>query len=115
MTYQSKKGQPPRTKILGAVFSASFLAFPLVLTCPTIYAQVITGTLSGTVQDNTGAVVPKATVIVRNTLSGDTRYCVVELGGVVYFCGAQLGDYSITITRRASSFHRKRYSPGSGR
>ena len=77
MTYQSKQGRLPRTKIQAAVL-ASFLSAFLVIQvlCPTVHAQVITGTLSGTVQDNTGAVVPNATLVVKNVLSGDTRTAV---------------------------------------
>ena len=34
------------------------------------FAQQLTGTLSGTVYDQTGAVVPKANVVLKNELSG---------------------------------------------
>ncbi|MBI4458582.1 MAG: carboxypeptidase regulatory-like domain-containing protein, partial [Acidobacteria bacterium] len=36
-------------------------------------AQVTTGTISGTVSDSTGAVIPGATVTIRNTETGISR------------------------------------------
>ncbi|MBI3894956.1 MAG: TonB-dependent receptor [Acidobacteria bacterium] len=38
-----------------------------------VFAQVTTGTVSGTVSDSTGAVIPGATVTLRNTETGITR------------------------------------------
>jgi len=61
------------------------------------YAQVITGSLSGTVQDASGAVIPGAKVTLRNTLSGDTRTITSNGAGFFTFAGVISGDYGITV------------------
>lgn len=65
-----------------------------VLAC----AQVITASLSGTVTDNTGAVVPNAVIALRNTLSGDTRSIKSNGSGFFTFAGVSSGDYTVTIS-----------------
>jgi hypothetical protein len=82
--------------------SSLFLIPGSALLCPLVYAQVITGTLSGTVQDNSGAVVPDATVVLRDALSGATRTVSSNRAGTFTFAGVNSGDYNITIT--ASNF-----------
>ena len=44
-------------------------------------AQVTTATLSGTVQDSTGAVLPRANLVIRNTDTGLTRTVVSDEAG----------------------------------
>lgn len=61
-------------------------------------AQVITASLSGTVKDTTGAVVPSASVTLLNEKSGDKRTVPANGAGFFTFAGVSSGDYSITIT-----------------
>jgi hypothetical protein len=72
-----------------------------ILTVP-VHAQVITASLSGTVTDSTEAVVPNATIVLRNTLSGDTRSIRSNSSGFFTFAGVSSGDYNVTIS--ASGF-----------
>ncbi|MGI4827301.1 MAG: carboxypeptidase regulatory-like domain-containing protein [Janthinobacterium lividum] len=65
---------------------------------PGAFAQTTGGTLSGTVTDATGAVVPQATVVLRNTASGDTRTLTSNGQGFFNFAGVPTGDYAVTIT-----------------
>jgi hypothetical protein len=63
----------------------------------TSYAQRSTGELSGTVVDETGAVVPAANVSVTNEASGDTRKTVTNSEGFFAFAALQAGTYTVTV------------------
>lgn len=65
-------------------------------------AQQLTGSVTGTVYDQSGAVVPHAHVTLRNEKSGDTRATVSGGGGHFVFAAVQPATYSVTIT--ASGF-----------
>src|SRR5579871_3310102 len=56
------------------------------------------GTLTGTVTDPSGAVVPGATVTMKNEQSGDKRKTVANNDGFFSINAVQPGDYSVTIT-----------------
>lgn len=86
-------------RLIGCILaSCLFLISTSAVLCTTICAQVITGTISGTVQDNSGAVVPNATVVLRDALSGATRTVTSNRSGAFTFAGVNSGDYNITIT-----------------
>jgi hypothetical protein len=61
-------------------------------------AQQLTGTISGTVYDQSGAVVPKATVLLKNQASGDARTSVSETDGHFVITAVQPGSYSIEVS-----------------
>lgn len=63
-----------------------------------MFAQQVTGTLTGTVTDPSGAVVPGATVALVNTLSGDQRSTVSNGEGFFSINAVQPGDYKVDIT-----------------
>lgn len=87
---------------------AAFMLFPaLLLTIvaflmPTANAQQLTGTLSGTVYDQTGAVIPNATVQLKNQQSGDVRTTTSNASGLFVITAVQPATYSLTIS--ASGF-----------
>ncbi len=60
--------------------------------------QQLTGTLSGTAYDQTGAVVPKASVVLKNDASGDQRTTVTGGDGHFVITAIQPGSYSIIIS-----------------
>ncbi len=53
----------------------------LLLLCHSMQAQNVNGTLTGTVADPSGAVIPGATVIMKNDASGDERRTVSNNDG----------------------------------
>ena len=87
-------------RLLGAGLLTTCLlgSIDTALLPPTAFAQVITASLSGTVTDESAAIVPNASILLRNTLSGDTRTITSNGSGVFTFAGVSSGDYSITIT-----------------
>lgn len=74
----------------------SVLGFLCLLTVAG-YGQVLTGQLTGTVTDQTGAVIPDATIILKNQLTGDLRRTVSNSDGVFAFAAVPTGDYTVTI------------------
>src|SRR5947199_3495188 len=61
-----------------------------------------TGQITGTVRDNTGAVVPNAKVTVANPAQGITRNVTTNSDGDYLVPGLPAGEYDVTVT--ASGF-----------
>jgi hypothetical protein len=59
-------------------------------------AQVETGTIAGTVRDNTGALVPKAKVVILNEDTGINRTLETDGGGRYSAPGLNVGKYRVT-------------------
>jgi carboxypeptidase family protein len=62
------------------------------------FGQQLTGTLSGTTMDSTGAVVANAKVTMKNEASGDTRTTVSNGSGYFTITAVQPGTYTVTIS-----------------
>jgi Carboxypeptidase regulatory-like domain/TonB-dependent Receptor Plug Domain len=82
---------------------AWLLAAVLALYPATSSAQQLTGTISGTAYDQSGAVVPKAQVVLKNEASGDLRTSVTESDGHFVITAVQPGSYTITISAQGFS------------
>ena len=61
----------------------------------TLFAQSPTGTISGTVTDASGAVVPTATVTVTNKATGIARVLAANANGLYSAPSLQPGDYEV--------------------
>ena len=72
----------------------SFLALVVV---GLVYAQAETGLINGTVTDQTGAVVPKAKVTVRNVGTNAERLSETDNNGFYSASNLQPGIYSVTV------------------
>ncbi len=78
-------------------------------------AQQLTGTLTGTAYDQSGAVIPKANVVLRNEASGDERTSVTDKAGHFAITGIQPASYSITVSATGfSSWEEKGIQMGLG-
>src|SRR5215212_8878375 len=77
--------------------SGALLTMLLCLTFTVGFAQVLTGQLSGTVTDQSGAVIPAANITLTNHLSGDTRRTVSNSEGVFAFAAVPTGEYTVAI------------------
>ncbi len=62
-----------------------------------VYGQGTTASLSGTVLDATGAVVPKATITLKNENSNDQRVSTSNGSGLFSFSAVPVGDYDLTV------------------
>jgi hypothetical protein len=61
-------------------------------------AQQLTGTLSGTAFDTSGAAVPNASVTLKNQASGDVRTAVTDSHGHFVITAVQPATYSVSIS-----------------
>jgi len=80
-------------KIGGALLSL----LVVILLASMCFAQQLTGTLSGTVADSAGAVVPNAKITMKNEASGDIRTTVSNGSGYFSITAVQPGSYTVSI------------------
>ncbi len=73
------------------------LTFALLLVIHGLWGQAFTGTISGTVSDPNGAVVPNATVRARNQATSDTRQQATNTSGLYIFSQLPPGIYEVTV------------------
>jgi hypothetical protein len=78
------------------------MAIGLILTATTASAQVLYGSIVGTLTDATGAVVPNATVTVTNTSTGLARGATTDQAGYYSIPNLQEGVYELAVA--ASGF-----------
>jgi Carboxypeptidase regulatory-like domain/TonB-dependent Receptor Plug Domain len=76
---------------------AGAVVFILITLSAALLAQVTSGTISGTVTDNTGAVVSNASVTVTNPATGLARQVTTGNGGEFAVTNLQPGTYTITV------------------
>ncbi len=69
----------------------------LTLLPRTAQAQTTTATLSGNVVDDTGAIVPKADVLLVNNSNGSVRTTKSNSVGSFVFAAVPTGDYTVTV------------------
>jgi hypothetical protein len=79
-----------------AVLFLSVVALVLMPLCAS--AQVTGATLTGTVTDNTGAVIPNAQVLIRNEATGESRSVSVDSAGVYSAPNLLPGRYDVTFS-----------------
>ncbi|MFB3776607.1 MAG: carboxypeptidase regulatory-like domain-containing protein [Bryobacteraceae bacterium] len=63
-----------------------------------LYAQIRSGTITGSVRDATGAVVPRAEVVVTNQDTGISDKTVTNEAGLFTVPYLQAGSYTVTVT-----------------
>jgi Carboxypeptidase regulatory-like domain len=89
--------------------SNRFSAFALsVLACATLatplQAQSLFGTLTGTVSDSSGAVIPNAKITLREEKTGTRRDSVSDSAGYFTFASVSVGDFTYELTLEAAGF-----------
>ncbi len=91
------KPQPRHWSARAASSKVLFAVF-LLLFCWSGKAQQLTGTITGTAYDATGAAVPQATILLKNDASGDARTSVTDKSGHFAITGVQPATYSVTVS-----------------
>jgi hypothetical protein len=79
------------------VHVAALTACVLLFLTSLSYAQSTNGTLTGTVDDASGAVIPGASVVLKNVNSGDERRTVTNNDGFFSINAVPPGDYTVSI------------------
>src|SRR6202789_657530 len=64
-----------------------------------VFAQVSTASIIGTITDDTGAIVPDTVVTLKNNASSVTRTTKSNRDGLYTFDYVPIGDYTVTSTR----------------
>ena len=85
-----------------AKFLVGFALF--LLLAASLPAQSIYGTLTGVVSDASGAVVPNASVKLRNQASGSLRDSVTNAEGFYTFVSVPVGDFTYELTVETKGF-----------
>lgn len=85
-----------RSRSLSAFVAALALVFCLFVTPAHMFAQS-TGAITGTVTDPTGAIIPNATVTVRNQNTGEERTTQTDSAGVYFVPSLAVGGYSVEV------------------
>src|SRR5256886_10049042 len=85
------------SRVSAAVKSISLAALLMCLLALTALGQQTTGSLNGTVNDPSGAVVAGATVTAVNTATGAERSAVSSSTGTFDFQALQPGTYTISV------------------
>jgi len=84
---------------------AILLAITLLL--PAAFAQETTAGLQGTVKDQSGAVVPNATVEVSGPALIGNQKSVTDSAGIFYFSKLPVGTYTLTVTAGGFSTYKR--------
>jgi hypothetical protein len=74
------------------------VALVLLFAAQTALAQFITGSLSGTVRDTTGAVVPGAQVTLINESTNESRVTSTNSAGYFTFAAVPAGTYTVAVS-----------------
>ena len=90
-------GAAPRAQRFAWLLTIAVVLVP-ALTPIMVAAQTVTGTIQGTVSDSSGAVLPGATVTVRNVETGAQRTVVTNETGFYTTPFIQIGRYTLTAT-----------------
>ena len=94
-----------RRSLVGALLGAVAFAV-LVLGMPQAHAQQ-SSEITGTVTDQTGAIVVNATVTVRAIATGAVRTTKTNGSGIFDFSGLDIGNYNLAVTAPGFSAYRK--------
>ena len=83
---------PGKTLLVASVMAVLAVLFPR-----TAAAQTVTGTISGTITDPQGQVIPGATVTVVNESTNDSRVTVSDANGNFQVTNLQPGRYTVRV------------------
>ena len=91
---------PGRDRLVTLLLCALFLSPPVARNC---WSQLSSGTIAGTVTDNSGAVVPEATITIRNEGTNATITTTSNADGTFISAAVPIGTYTITVTKTGFS------------
>ena len=81
-------------------FAACAISVSLGFGVPALYAQgIVTGSVTGTIQDPTGAVVPGATITATNVGLGQSFHATSSQSGEFQLGSLPIGEYALVISR----------------
>ncbi len=81
------------------MFRGTLIYSSLLIGSISLHAQVVGGSISGSVLDPAGAVVPGAAVLIRNQETGGERRLTTDASGAYAAPSVPIGRYTIAVTR----------------
>src|SRR5215472_13865526 len=95
------RGNMTVKRLITGVLALLVVAFMIA---PSLMAQsLVSGDLTGTITDPSGAVVPGATVTLKNTATGATRTVTSSAAGAYRFSLLPPGSYSVSASAQGFS------------
>jgi hypothetical protein len=95
--------------MLNKLSFARITALGCLLIAP-VWGQVATGTITGNVTDESGAVIPSAAITISNKATGAVRSLTANTDGLDSAPSLQAGDYEVRaemwVSARKSAAHR---------
>ena len=85
------------SKVQSGLWGLLLIALGIGLAPRTAAAQAVTGTISGTVVDQQGSVIPGATVTIVNEATNETRVSVTDARGDFQVTNLQPGRYTVRV------------------
>jgi hypothetical protein len=83
---------------LNRLFGVVMLSWMMIYGASGALGQSTSGTVGGTVTDSTGAVIPGATVVISNPVSGLSRTATSDSGGAFQFGNLPFNPYRLTVS-----------------
>jgi hypothetical protein len=80
------------------LISSLLVFFSLALSVPALHAQVLYGSIVGTVTDQSGAVIPKAQIKASNPATGEVREATTDAEGRYTIGNAVAGTYDVQVS-----------------
>ncbi len=78
-----------------------------------LYAQISNASINGTVRDSTGAVVPEAAILLRNTATGVETRTVTNDQGIYIILNILPGNYTLEASKaRVQHQQARAFRPG---
>jgi outer membrane receptor protein involved in Fe transport len=87
----------PSKTCFRAIYLLALLAIGFFVTCP-VYGQVAGATLSGTIKDPSGAVIPNAQVSIKDTATGVVRTVTADSAGLYTAPNLKPSTYEVTVS-----------------
>src|SRR6266849_5304300 len=91
-----------KSKTASFVLFACILGFCLMVSLP-LRAQVVGATLSGTVTDASGAVIPNAQITATNTATGVSKDAIADAAGFYLIPNLLPGSYEVRVSAKGFS------------
>ncbi len=77
------------------------VTFGVILLLASLAGAQSTGSVSVSVTDQGGAMVPGAALVLRNVATNEVHRAETQEGGVFTFSGLQFGDYELTVSKQS--------------
>ncbi|HEY6768693.1 MAG TPA: carboxypeptidase regulatory-like domain-containing protein [Candidatus Sulfotelmatobacter sp.] len=98
MIYVHEKNQAPRVNVMQTTAIFRVWVFGMLTFAPVVAFAQDTASVTGTVRDKTGAVLPQAAVVIKNTANALTRNLTTNSDGEYLAAALPAGHYNISVT-----------------